>query len=98
VTGPLSRVFGLLFGVAIRRALRLENAGFKSEASRQTAAVSGLWPTARGEQRAGESIPRGGPSAKRRQRPDPVASGAVVVRLCTSDVHMRTTRIMRARD
>jgi len=39
VTGPLSRVFGLLFGVAIRRALRLENAGFKSEASRQTAAV-----------------------------------------------------------
>jgi uncharacterized membrane protein len=39
VTGPLSRVFGLLFGVAIRRALRLENAGFKSEASRQTAAA-----------------------------------------------------------
>jgi uncharacterized membrane protein len=39
VTGPLSRVFGLLFGVAIRRALRLENAGFKSEASRQTSAA-----------------------------------------------------------
>ena len=35
VIGPLSRVFG----VAIRRALRLENAGFKSEASRQTSAA-----------------------------------------------------------
>ena len=40
VTGPMSRVFGLLFGVAIRRALRLENAGFKTEASRQTSAAA----------------------------------------------------------
>lgn len=39
VTGPMSRVFGLLFGVAIRRALRLENAGFKTEASRQVSAA-----------------------------------------------------------
>ena len=36
VTGPMSQAFGLLFGFAIRRALRLENAGFKTEASRQT--------------------------------------------------------------
>ena len=39
VTGPLSRAFGLLFGVAIRRSLRLENAGFKTEASRHTSAA-----------------------------------------------------------
>lgn len=39
VTGPMSRVFGLLFGVAIRRAMRLENAGFKTEASRQISAA-----------------------------------------------------------
>jgi len=38
ITGRMSRVFGLLFGVAIRRAMRLENAGFKTEASRQTSA------------------------------------------------------------
>ena len=39
VTGPLSRAFGLAFGVAIRRSLRLENAGFKTEASRPTSAA-----------------------------------------------------------
>ena len=35
-TGPLSRPFGLLFGAAVRRALRTENAGFKTAAEQQT--------------------------------------------------------------
>jgi uncharacterized membrane protein len=39
VTGPLSRAFGLLFGMAVRRSLRLENAGFKTEASHNTSAA-----------------------------------------------------------